>query len=348
MTNIFTKNLDINDYFNNGELIKIAEISKNLSENSKLAEISTDRLNNNDYALILISDKGREFPKYAMNSPSLTELNMAFLETNLDKLPEELVKKAARNLTAAANYYKIDIPDRLLPYNDEEYTDRYLSVLDIDESSFLKKIANKPVKPTQQFALKGKYPLENLEKTSSWFDRNYTKLDIDEQLEFIENTNKVFDSNSIVKLGGYINKISNLDKDSFNPNLSYHLNIRKSYVEDGTDKAEIFDDLWNRKDEIGPLKTAYVLENIDREYQLNDIYGLKIATPLQSVLDELKKEAEVDGITFEALKKLDNKKLAGIVGFHKVANLLNDSSLQNLSLLPNIMKIKIKELIPND
>jgi hypothetical protein len=35
MTNILTKNLDITDFFMNDELDKIAEISENLSENSK-------------------------------------------------------------------------------------------------------------------------------------------------------------------------------------------------------------------------------------------------------------------------------------------------------------------------
>lgn len=357
MTNILIKNLDVTDFFINDDLNKIAEISENLSENSKVVDIplSDDykQKKDTDFAVVLLSHKNENYPKYAMYNSGVTELNLAFLSSLADEIPEEVVKVAAANLTASAKHYNLAIPDNLKKYASDSYINRYVHLKDINEAGFITKLSNHKSQPknNEVFALKNYYPIttqSDLEKSAAWFDRNYTKLDIDEQQEFIENVNKQQEKLNI-KTASIINDFNNLDKEKFNDEFKLHLNIRKSYLTDDDDNAQVFDDLWAQKNEIGPYKTAYVLEAIDKELQLNNLYGDKIADPLRATLGKISKVASVQvgdkEVTFNALSKISNVDLGAIVGEGFVSEIKADENLIVFDSLPDPMKREITELL---
>jgi hypothetical protein len=357
MTNILTKNLDITDFFMNDELDKIAEISENLSENSKTTDIPlADDITSNsdkDFAVILISPKGELYHKYAMHNRGVTELNLAFLSTLAGELPEELLKTAGANLTSAAKRFNLAIPENLQKYASEVFIPRYLEVSKIDEASFIQKLASMPTNAAEVvYALKNKYPIttkDDIIKSAAWFDKNFTRLDIDEQQEFVENITKKMNELD-VKVASVVNDFNNLNKEAFNENFKAHLNIRKTYLTEDDENTNVFDELWDQKDEIGPYKVAYVLEVIDKELNLNDYYDGKIVDPLRSVLGNgIPKVASVvfgdKRITQEDLNKIPSSELGVIVGEGLVSELRDDNGLVLFDTLPYPMKEEIVELL---
>jgi hypothetical protein len=158
--------------------------------------LADDITSNSDknFAVILISPKGELYHKYAMHNRGVTELNLAFLSTLAGELPEELLKTAGANLTSAAKRFNLAIPENLQKYASEVFIPRYLEVSKIDEASFIQKLASMPTNTAEVvYALKNKYPIttkDDIIKSAAWFDKNFTRLDIDEQQEFVENITK--------------------------------------------------------------------------------------------------------------------------------------------------------------
>lgn len=357
MTSILTKNLDIADFFMNDELDKIAEVSENLSEYSKTTDLHLledgAALTDKDFALILISPKGELYHKYAMQSRGLTELNLAFLSSLVDSLPDELIKVAGANLTKAAKQYNLPIPANLQEYSSDKFIPRYVDVLQIDETKFINKLASKKIETDETiYALKNKYPISTVDqviKSAAWFDTNYTKLDIEEQQEFVENISSRIDKLNI-KVASVVNDFRNLDKNTFNPELKAHLNIRKTYLKDDDENIGVFDELWEQKDEIGAYKVAYVLDTIDKELNLNDFYGHTLMDPLRSVLStSIPKVASVlvgnKEITQAKLASLKSTDLGAIVGEGLVTELRQENGLIIFDTLPRPMQEEIAELL---
>jgi len=353
MTNILTKNFDITDFFTNDKLDKIAEISVNLSEHSKITDIPLlseyKTKKDNDFAVVLISPRGDSYPKYAMYNAGLTELNMAFLSAVMSELPEEIIKTAATNLTTAAKNFNLEIPENLQKYASSKFTNRYIDLVEINEKNYVKKLAElQEDSKTEVFALKNRYPItdiNSLNKTAKWFSKNYSKLDIDEQQEFIANFTKQAEVLN-AKIPTLIDEFNSLDKKAFNEDFKHHLNIRKSYIED--EEESVLDDLWLQKDEIGPYKVAYVLEAIDKELNLDSLYGDRILDPLRSTLSQEKTaNIQYNGTTVNQsdLMALKNTDLGPIVGEGIVSELKSDNGLVVFNSLPEPIKDEILELL---
>lgn len=352
MKQILSQNLDIMDYIVNDDLEKIASIVEDVSETSKTAHIPSIEesydLKDSDYALILWHPGMDKMPKFACYNPALTELNLACLKVNMSKMPEELIKVAAKNLTASAHKFGLDIPSELSEYDSHKFVNRIVDLSNLDEISFIDKTSSMVKKASHTYALEGKYPIDNkdmMKKASEWFDRNYNKLNIDQIQEF---------NSSMVKQASvlnyeYENSFTKLASDIFNPDLFSHVQIRKSYLsEDNEEAREAYDDLLRRADEIGPIKVAYVLEYLDKETGLNFQYGKNIIDPLHTACSEITKIGfEIDGIdvTLDQLRKIKNEDLAGIVGSDIIKELKSEMGLEILTSLPKPIRQEIINLI---
>ena len=112
-----SRSFDVVDEVLNGCIEKLATIIEPLSEDAKVAYIPSVEEQHNrpekDFALILFHPHSGVMHKYALYTPELTELNLAYLNDKQHDLPDELVKVAATNLAASANKYGLTIPDKL-------------------------------------------------------------------------------------------------------------------------------------------------------------------------------------------------------------------------------------------
>jgi uncharacterized protein (UPF0335 family) len=355
MKDLFIANLDIVDYVMNNELDKVASVVSDLRDNAQKAYIpSFDELNekeDKDFALILVNSKNEQLRKFACYNEDLTELNMAFLVQAMNDLPEEVIKTAATNLTAAANKFGIMIPEELNEYASKKFASRIVHVDNIDLNKYASKCKTTK-QPSKKFALGNKYPIDTkkeLQKAAEWFSRNAGKLSIDEQLEFIENVvteskQQNFDINS-----SPISKYASLDYESFNEDLFNHISVRKSLVkEDQEDLKETYNDALRRADELGPMKLAYVIEAIDKEAGLDYYYGKNIVEPIQAVFGEVKLAGvDIDGVkvTLDQIKKLNKDQLTELVGNGTIKELYGKDGLAVLASLPRPIRAEILNMM---
>lgn len=106
MKKLASYNYDILDHVLSGDLSKVASVIGGLSKEAQSATIpdfdEQESRPLTDFALVIDSPVQGEIRKFAKYNKELTEINMAFLNENLDELPDEMVKKASQNLVAAA------------------------------------------------------------------------------------------------------------------------------------------------------------------------------------------------------------------------------------------------------
>lgn len=351
MKSLFSKNLDIVDYVVNSELEKIASIVNQCSDKTKTAYIPSydEQLerNENDFAIVLHNSKNETLRKYAMYTPELTEVNIAFLVDNMHTLPEEVIKVAATNLTCAAKKFSLDIPEELSKYASTKFVDRTFHISEINEQEFLKKTANKSEPINLKYALHGKYPINTeyeIEKAASWFNRNYNRLTIDEVDEFVTNI-----KSTEKPLVGILEKYANLNKNEFNPDFYNHINVRKAQLRDDDEEgAELYNDLLRKADEIGVEKCAYVLEVIDKELGLDEFYGTVVTNPFESTYGQVKTAGvDIDGtfVTSEMLRKADPSDLSVLVGNDVTTELRGEDGLVVLESLPTPVKLELARIL---
>ena len=361
MKNLFLENLDVVDHITNEDLEKVASIVNDLRDNAKKAYIPSYQEQqahpDKDMALVMYHPKYGEIKKFACFNQDLTELNLAFLADKMDSLPEDLVKVAACNLTAAANKFGVPVPEELKKYASKKFCARKLDITHVTTKHASKdKVLEKTASAKTVFALANKYPLDtttNIVKSADWFDRNYVKLSLDEQREFIENVSREADAQGVsFEKTATVSTVADfitLDETSFNPEFFNHISVRKTLLKDDSDDMKInYNELVKRADAIGPVKAAYVLEALDKEAGLDYYYGKNIVDPLRATLG-LKKVAgvEIDGkrVTSEAIKGIDQTKLASIVGNGLVSELCSEEGLTILASLPSPLRREILELV---
>lgn len=356
MKNLYVANLDIVDYVMNDELEKVASIVSDVRTNAQNAYIPSydEQLDHsqNDFAIVIFNSKNKPLRKFACYNEELTELNMALLITELEHLPEEIVKVAATNLTASATKFNIPVPEELKKYSTKKYCNRLVNTDKIDITKPAIKIAevnNINIK----YALGNKYPIsdeQQLYKAAEWFGRNYTKLTIDEQREFINNVKTQISEIGIELTKTAMSDFVTLDETSFNPEFYNHINVRKSLttLDEQVDIKEAYNDLMRRADELGPIKVAYILEMLDKEAGVEYQYETVIVDPLRATLGTIKTAGKnIDGIniTLDKLKLIDKEKLSSAIGSYNVNNLLKEGGLEVLASFPTPVRRAVVKLI---
>ena len=127
-------------------------------------------------------------------------------------------------------------------------------------------------------------------------DKNYNKLDINDKLEFITNIQDKAKELDVSLSKTAVEKYSELSKNLFNEDFYNNIQVRKSYLKDNEEEIKTaYDELVSRADELGPINSAYVLEEIDKTANLNGTYGKGIVDPLAATLGEEKRAGrEID------------------------------------------------------
>jgi hypothetical protein len=353
MRKIASMNLDVVDHIVNEDIEKLATIVEHLSDDVQTAYIPSieelETRKNKDFAAVLWDSKLGSFRKFANYNSELTELNMAFLVDVKNSLPEEVVKVAGANLTCAASKFNIPIPKELEEYKSAKFVDNLINLDSINEVLYIKKSASKK-KLASHFALQSskKYPIDTeieLKKAASFFDKNYNKLNINDKLEFISNIQERANELNVSLSKTAVEKYASLSKDLFNEDFYNNVQVRKSYLKESEEEIKTaYDELVSRADELGPLNSAFVLEEIDKTASLNGTYGKGIFDPLMSTLGQEKLAGrEIDGtfVSYDQLKSLDSGTLTSIVGNDVISELKSESGLDVLESLPKPVRADI-------
>jgi hypothetical protein len=86
----------------------------------------------------------------------------------------------------------------------------------------------------------------------------------------------------------YIEKYAGLTASTFNPDYRELIKSRRIYVTE--DNRGVYDELAEQAEEMGVIKTAEVLEQVDRKFDVNRQWGREVVDPYLSVLGSMKKE----------------------------------------------------------
>lgn len=355
MLKIASMSLDIVDHVLNEDIDKIAELAINLSDEAKQAHIPTfeeeQNRDSSDFALVITHPTVGELNKYGRYSPSLVELNLAFLSKDADSLPDEIVKIAATNLVRAANEFKIKVPENLQEFKSADYVNNKVDLQKINELAYFDKISRQE-KTANRFAWKQekKYPLDTdiqIIKAASYFDLHHNEMTISKKLEFVLNVKQAARENKVGLEKTAIDKYAYFDKEAFNEDFETHVRVRQSYLKPTEgDLHRAFSELITRAPEIGALKTAQVLNELDKKAYFE--YGHGIEDPLYSTLKwEKSASIDVDGIsvTKQQIDSLSDDDLTAIVGNDVIPDLKGEEGLEVLASLPKPIRAEILNLI---
>ena len=98
MANIMSMSLDVVDEVLSGNFEKLAKIIEPLSDASKVAYVPSIEEQHvraeKDFGLVLFHPQNGVTHKYALYTPELVELNLAYLNEKKNTLPDEIVKVA--------------------------------------------------------------------------------------------------------------------------------------------------------------------------------------------------------------------------------------------------------------
>jgi len=327
------KNYDITDYIVSGDVEKVAELASNCTTDASQIHIPSPEDNAqrdpNEFGVCIYHPRNGFMNKYAAYSKGMTELNLGLLKTQINEIPDEILKVASTNLQKAAAHYKLDFPEELKPFVSEEKLDNNIvNITSIDETAYHVKLASTapPIEHLYALPKKKKYPITNTElvKTAESYFNTYNKdLELDDRIEFATNLNK-----QMITLGisptGLIDKLAHLDYNKLNSDFEYHIKSRIGYTHD-EEVAGLYEALLEKSAEWGVKKVASTLNKIDQKANLTYYYGKNIEDPILSTFG-LDKEAEyeIDGKTW---KDSDFDKIAKV----NFSDLLDSNTISELS-----------------
>ena len=357
MNNVANRNLDVVDAIVSGEIEKLAELVEPLSDDAKMAYVPSFEeqagRDETDFGLVLWSPQIGQLRKYALYTPELVEINSAYLAKDMHSLPEEVVKTAGANLTAAALKFNLEIPPALTEYISKDFVDNSVDIRSIKEAQYINKVATKEYNELYALPEQEKYPLDtkkHIKKASAYFEKNYKKMDVNDSLEFALNTSKRAQEMDVPLNSTQVEKYASLNFEVFNPELYNHIAVRKSYLQDNDNNTrELYDDLLRKSDDLGPTKTAQVLYELDKKAELVGNYHVNIENPIFASIGEFDKTAarEIDGtlVTTAQLDSIPSTDLTPLVGNDAITDLRGDDKLDVLASLPKPVRSSIIDLL---
>lgn len=333
------------DYITAGNIQYLADITKDNDELVKNAHVPTldeaEQLPSDEFALILFHPHLGEMKKLAMSDKYLTELNMKIFADNIKQFPEEIVKVAAKNLCRAATFYGIGIPPEIAKYANEQIESNWVNI------SAIKETAKPMVKSAESvtYALRNKYPIhkpELVKKAILYLDENRNRFNPFDALEFAANVKTAADKFGINYDGTTLAEYTHLKATKFNTKFASAVKARKGYVDE--ENRSVYDELLDKADELGVIKTAEVLEKLDRATGAYKKWNNSILDPIFTVFDNEPPQIVKVGsykITSDDLQKLPT----GVVDDGTLNDLKGPEGLDVYASLPTPVREKIAKVL---
>ena len=187
---------------------------------------------------------------------------------------------------------------------------------------------------------------ENVKEAVAYFDRYHKEFDdINKKLEYAVNTKLAASKLDVTVTNSEISKYATLSRAHFNKDFENHVQIRQSFVHDNENESStLYDDLLTRADELGPVKTAEVMYELDKQADITRAYGNAVEDPIIStLLNDLRGAETIDGVIVKhsALCSVDDGVLTKLVGNEVISELKGDDGLAVLKSLPKPIRSSI-------
>jgi len=286
--------------------------------------------------------------KFACHDKYVTKLNLKILQDTHQHYPDEISKTAAFYLAKAAKHFRLEVPEGLRKLAEGKHVTNIVDLDEIDRTQWHKKHASQiKIAEPKEFALPDsrKYPIDTdtLTKTAvQYFEKNAMKLSPKDAMTYALNVKKAAKRFSIDTEGTRIEKYASLTASRFNDDYREHIRSRKIWVTE--DNREVYDELAQRAEELGVIKTAEVLEQVDRKFGVFHEWGHDVVDPYLSVLG-IKKEAACSHKGKKIKASMLKKAAEGIVDPTTLRELEGPEAIDIFESLPTPIKDKIAKNI---
>lgn len=350
MKKFFGTPYDVTDFVTEGKIDYLAGLTDELEKTAHVpSRDEVEEMPNSDFALVLYHPHLGFMKKYATNEKYATKLNIKLLLDNQRKYPDEIVKTAAHYLARAARNYRLSVPDELQKLAEGTHITNIVDLDGLDETAWhlkQKQFTKTAVAPEYALPEKHKYPIQTAElvkKAMAYFEKNATRFTPLDALNFVAHVKKAAIKHNIPIENSLIAKYASLTSRSFNSDMKHLLQIRKSYVLEKD--AAVYDELYQKSKELGVIKTAECLEQVDRRLGINKLWNTKLENPFLSVLGHTK-EANCSMHKGKKVYRHQLKKAAeSIVDPATLTDLNGEDGLAVFESLPTPIKDKITERI---
>ena len=356
--------LDVVDEILSGDASLLCSITDRMDDAIKEAHIPSEEeqqtIGSTDVALVLhIPGVGR-FNKFAHTSGPLTQINAQLLAVKAPTLPDEVVKTASYYLKRAAKRWHVPFPEFLEKYAEEAPGHNLIRTDEINDGVWKRKLrdnallvkkAELDAQPDTGFALPldRRYPITNsqeIKTANSYFDNYQKDMGLGDVLTFARNLSQAAEDQDVNIVGTY-SKYAELDLNRFGEQLDVQLQKRTDLAPVGHSKiAMSYENLGKRREEFGAMKTAALLEEIDKGWNAQRHYGRLFHDPLLSVLHTEKiAHVEVDGrvVTTADLNKLADLDLSDIIDEGTKGDLSGEDGLDVFASLPLPLRASLYE-----
>lgn len=340
---------DVTDLLSDGRIEYLVALTKDDSDDLiKTAHIPSkdevEAMPTDNFALVLYHPHVGFLKKFACHDRYVTKLNMKIFEDTHEAYPDEISKTAAYYLVKAAQHFKIAVQPELKKLAAGKHITNIVDLDDIDRTGWHKKNSThvKTAEP-KEFALpeSRKYPLdtEALVMTAvNYFEKHATQLSPKDALVYATNTLRAATRMDIPTEDTLVEKYAALTASEFNNEFKQCVRARKNYVLE--EDREVYDDLIKSAEKFGVVKTAEVLEEVDRKLGVSREWGRGVMDPYLSVIG-LKKEAACSHKGKKIKASMLKKAAEGIVDATTLRDFEGPEAIEVFESLPAPIKDKI-------
>lgn len=331
----------------------LKKIASNLSSEVRRGQLPTvadrDRLEDDQFALTLITKTASKLNKFPIDGPINTALSNEYFELNHHTLPLEAQKIAGSYIEGACDRFGIDAHNsvKVASMNYGPRTNIYVESA-LNTQRPLEKVASPTAKISNNFyALGTKYAMPSedyLRKAETYFEKHARQFSPEDRHEFASNVYKRAEELGVETTSTSINKYAGTH---YNPELEGHLKIRERLLDEASPYVPALRKLASFKATTGPETFAKVLHEIDKKAGLNAYYDTSLSDPYASTFaSSMQKSAgyvyEADGIylTGKDIEKVARDKYATLKNYfgHTLADGLKKEGAQAFDGLPDDAK----------
>jgi len=340
---------DVTDLVSDGRIEYLVSLTKDdaddLIKNAHIpSKDEVEAMPSEDFAVILYHPHTGFLKKFACHDKYVTKLNIKILQDTNQNYPDEISKTAAFYLTKAAKHFRLEVPENLKKLAEGKHVTNIVDLDEIDRTGWYKKHTSQiKVAESKEFALPEvkKYPIDTatLTKTAvQYFEKNATKLSPKDAITYALNVKKASKKFSVDTTDTRIEKYAALTASHFNDDYREHIRSRKIFTTE--DNRGIYEELLDHAEDFGVIKTAEVLEHIDKTLDVYREWGHDIVDPYISVLG-MKKEANCSHKGKKIQVSMLKKAAEGIVDSGTLRDLDGPEAAFVFDSLPTPIKDKI-------
>lgn len=314
----------------------LEKVASNLPPRLRSAQLPTiedrDKLEDDRFALSMITKHASKVNKFPVDSPINTALSNEYFNINHHKLPSEAQKTAATYIKMACDKFGI-APSLSVKTASLEYptvTNIYIEKqndtpggavvskqAEIEDSEFYYALT----KEADGGVVSRKYAMpspEHITKATEYFDKYASHFSPEDRHQFAHNV-----VNRAIELGVSVEskEIEKYAGTEYGSSLNGHLSIRKKLLDGQPLYLDALEKLASYQETTGPSTFAKVLHELDKKAGLDKYYDKYLADPYAATFKGQEKTAgyvyEADGIylTGEEIEKAANDKYSTLKNY---------------------------------